>query len=60
MFQISIRYEGKVRVPAEVREIMTWEFTTKDMVFSAVKVLNCVYHKSRITFSFYEQGELIG
>jgi len=59
MFQISIRYEGKVRVPAKVREIMSWEFTDKDMVLSAVKVLNCVYNKNRITFSFYEQGELI-
>lgn len=59
MFQISIRYVGKVRVPAEVREIMNFEFKTKSEVLTAIKVLNCVYRKSGITFSFYEQGELI-
>lgn len=59
MFQISIRYVGKVRVSAEIREIMNWEFPSKETVKTAIKVLNCVYRKSGITFSFYEQGELI-
>lgn len=59
MFQISIRYVGKVRVPAEIREIMNLEFRSKEEAIAVAKVLNCVYRKSGITFSFYEQGELI-
>ena len=58
MFQISIRYVGKVRVPAEIREIMNLEFRSKEEAIAVAKALNCVYRKSGITFSFYEQGEM--
>lgn len=59
MFQISIRYVGKVRIPAKVREVMNYEFESEAEVLTAVKILSCVYSKSGIVFTFYKQGELL-